>query len=52
MNAKLGDKDLLTEIQGIESVPKPLSDIPVTYFLELEVLNWLQVGGDSFVQVK
>jgi hypothetical protein len=35
LNAKPGDEDLLTEIQGIESLQKPLFDEVVTYFLEL-----------------
>jgi len=52
MNAKPGDKDLLTEIQRIESLPKPLIDKLVTSSLELVVVKWLQVSSYSFLQAK
>ena len=47
-NAKSGDEDLLTEIQGIESLHDPLFNELVTYFLEHEVVHWLQVSRASF----
>ena len=52
MHAKLGDEDLLTEIQGIESLRKPVLEELVTSALELKVVDWLQVRGNFFLQVK
>ena len=56
MNATPGDKNLLTELQRIESLPKPLYDKRLTHSLELEreVVNWLRVSNDSdsFLQAK
>lgn len=51
MNAKPGDEDLLTEIQGIESLRKPLFEELVTSSLELWVVDWLQVRN-FFLPVK
>jgi len=55
-NAKPRDKDLLTEIQRIESFPKPLFDRVVThnlyYKMAQRVVDWLQVGSNSFLRVK
>ena len=47
-NAEPGDGDLLTEIQGIENLRRPLFDEVITYFMELGVVHWLQVGSHSF----
>ena len=52
MDAKPGDKDLLSEIQGIESLEKPLFYRLDTSFLENRVVHWLQVGDNSFLQVE
>ena len=49
--AQPGDEDLLTEIQGIESLRRPLFDF-VTNILEHEVVVWLQVSSDSFLEVE
>ena len=48
-NAKPGDEDLLTEIQGIESLQKPLFDELVTSFLAYTVVHWLEVGSKFFL---
>ena len=52
-NARPGDEDLLTEIQGIESLQKPLFDSELVMdFLKQAVVDWLQVSSNSFLQVK
>ena len=51
-NAEPGDEDLLTEIQGIESLQKPLFDDLVTPGLEVAVVHWLLVSSQSFLAVK
>ena len=55
-SAKPGDEDLLTEIQGIGSLPEPvlnrLKTQHIKFSLEQQVINWLQVGSNSFLQVK
>ena len=51
-NAEPGDEDLLTEIRGMESFPKPLFDELATDSLELEVVDWLQVGSVSWKSYK
>lgn len=51
-NAKPGDKDLLTEIQGIMSLRKPLLNELATDTLKLGEVHWLKVGSASFLQVK
>ena len=45
VNAKPGDEDLLTELQGIESLP--LFDEFVTSVLEVAVVHWLLVSSHS-----
>jgi len=47
--AKPDNEDLLTEIQGIESLQKPLFDDVV---LAQEVVFWLQVSSNSFLEVE
>ena len=52
-HAEPGNEDLLTEIQGIENLRRPLFNEVITYFMELGVVYWLQVGSHSFfLQVK
>jgi len=49
--AKPGDEDFLAEIQEIESLQKFLSD-HVTNDLGQEVVIWLQVSSDSFLEAE
>jgi len=51
-NAKPGDGELLTEIEGIEILRKLLFDQLVNYDLAVAVVDWLQVGSKSFLEVK
>lgn len=51
-NAKPGDEDLLTEIQGIESLPGSLFDELVTHDLEAEVVHWLKVCSHICCQME